>query len=147
MKRYVVIDASLAVMWAVPESYSEQALRLAELWGKEDTGLLAPCLLLTEATNVLYKRVLRKEMDLPQAQEALEVIMAFGIEIQEEGGLHRRALELSLQLGQPATYDAHYLALALWHNCLLWTGDRRFYHSARKSFPQVHWVGGSGIDG
>ena len=144
MERYVVIDGSLAVMWAVPESYSEQALRLAELWGKEDTGLLAPCLLLTEATNALYKRVIRKEMDLPQAQEALEVIMAFGIEIQEEGGLHSRALELSLQLGQPATYDAHYLALALLHNCLLWTGDRRFYNSARKSFPQVHWVGGQG---
>ena len=53
MERYVVIDASLAVMWAVPESHSEQALRLAELWGKEDTGLLAPCLLLTEAANAL----------------------------------------------------------------------------------------------
>jgi predicted nucleic acid-binding protein len=144
MERNVVVDASLAVMWAVPENYSEQALLLAETWGREDTGLLAPCLLLTEVTNALYKRIMRQEMDLPKAREALEVIMAFGLEIQEEGGLHGLALELSLQLGQSATYDAHYLALALMADCPLWTGDRRYYNSARKSFPQVHWVGEKG---
>jgi predicted nucleic acid-binding protein len=96
---------------------------------------------LTEATNALYKRVVRRVMDLSQAQEALEVIMAFGIEIYEEGGLHHRALGLSRQLGQPAAYDAHYLALAIIEDCPLWTGDKRFYHAARKSYPQVHWVG------
>lgn len=77
-------------------------------------------------------------MDLPQA---LDVIMAFGIEIYEEGGLHHRALALSRQLGQPATYDAHYLALAIIEDCPLWTGDKRFYLAASKSYPQVHWVG------
>ena len=69
------------------------------------------------------------------------MILAFGIEIHEEAGLHALAIELSLQLGQPATYDAHYLALALIIGCSLWTGDQRFFKSARKSFPQVHWVG------
>jgi predicted nucleic acid-binding protein len=142
MERIVVIDASLAVMWAVPENYSARALMLAETWSEEETRLLAPCLLLTEVTNALYKRIIRKEMDLPKVREALEVILAFGIEIHEEAGLHTLAIELSLQLGQPATYDAHYLALALMHGCPLWTGDRRFYISARKSFSQVHWVGG-----
>lgn len=127
-------------MWAVPETYSARALGLAETWSEEETRLLAPCLLLTEVTNALYKRIIRKEMDLPKVQEALEVILAFGIEIHEEAGLHTLAIELSL-LGQPATYDSHYLALALMHDCLLWTGDRRFFDSTRKSFPQVHWVG------
>ena len=141
MERIAVIDASLAVMWAVPENYSARALLLAETWSKEEARLLAPCLLLTEVTNALYKRILRKEMDLPLALEALEVILAFGIEIHEEAGLHALSLELSLQLGQPATYDAHYLALALKHDCPLWTGDRRFYNAAKKIFPQVHWVG------
>ncbi|MFH0789534.1 MAG: type II toxin-antitoxin system VapC family toxin [Pseudomonadota bacterium] len=144
MEKIVVIDASLAVMWAVPENYSGQALMLAEAWGKEEIRLLAPCLLLTEVTNALYKRIIRKEMNLPKVQEAMEVILAFGIEIHEEAGLHTLALDLSLQLGQTATYDAHYLALAVMHGCPLWTGDRRFYNSARKSFPQVHWVGEGG---
>ena len=59
-----VIDASLAVMWAVPENYSARALLLAETWSEEETRLLAPCLLLTEVTNALHKRIIRKEMDL-----------------------------------------------------------------------------------
>ncbi len=145
MERTVVIDASLAVMWAVPENYSAQALLLAENWGEKEIGLLAPCLLLTEVTNALYKRIMRKEMDLAKAQKALEVILSFGIEIHEEAGLHALALELSLKLGQPATYDAHYLALALMRECPLWTGDRRFYNAARKLFPLVHWIGERGI--
>jgi predicted nucleic acid-binding protein len=144
MGKIVVIDASLAVMWAIPENYSVQALRLAETWGEEETRLLAPCLLLTEVTNALFKRIVRKEMDLAKVLEALEVILAFGIEIHEEAGLHTLAIELSLQLGQPATYDDHYLALALMQDSLLWTGDRRFYQAARKPFPQVHWVGERG---
>jgi predicted nucleic acid-binding protein len=145
MGNIVVIDASLAVMWAVPENYSVQALRLAETWGEEETRLLAPCLLLTEVTNALFKRIVRKEMDLVKTIEALEVILAFGIEIHEEAGLHTLAIELSLKLGQSATYDAHYLALALIRECPLWTGDRRFHQAAKKSFPQVHWVGERGI--
>jgi predicted nucleic acid-binding protein len=115
MERIVVIDASLAVMWAIPENYSARAFMLAETWSEEETRLLAPCLLLTEVINALYKRIIRKELDLPKVQEALEVILAFGIEIHEEAGLHTLALDLSLQLGQPATYDVHYLALTLMH--------------------------------
>ncbi len=144
MEQNVVIDASLAVMWAVPENYSARALLLAETWDEQETCLLAPCLLLTEVTNALYKRIIRKEMGLPKVREALEVILAFGIEILDEAGLHTLAIEVALQLGQPATYDAHYLALALMYDCPLWTGDRRFYNSARKSFPRVHWVGEGG---
>ena len=144
MEQNVVIDASLAVMWAVPENYSDRALMLAKTWIEEGTRFLAPCLLLTEVTNALYKRIIRKEMDLSKVRQAMEVILAFGIEIHEEAGLHTLAIEVSLQLGQPATYDAHYLALALMVGCPLWTGDRRFYNSARKSFPQVHWVGERG---
>ena len=49
-----------------PGNYSDQALLLAETWSKEETPLLAPCLLLTEVTNALYKRIIRKEMDLPK---------------------------------------------------------------------------------
>lgn len=144
MGNIVVIDASLAVMWAVPENYSAQALKLAETWGEKETRLLAPCLLLTEVTNALFKRIVRKEMDLAKVLEALEVVLAFGIEIHEEAGLHALAIELSLQLGQPATFDGHYWALALMQNCPLWTGDRHFYQATRKSFPQVHWVGERG---
>lgn len=53
MSATVVIDASLATMWAVPEPHSEQALTLAGQWAETATRLLAPCLLVAEVTNAL----------------------------------------------------------------------------------------------
>ncbi len=141
MTKEIVVDASLTVMWAIPEHYSIQALSLADQWAKGDTRLIAPCLMLTELTNALYKRILRGEMELETTIEALRVVMGFGIEIREEPGLHSKALELSWQLRRPNTYDCHYLALGEIYRCDLWTGDERFYNSVRKSFPSVYWIG------
>ena len=141
MSKIVVIDASLAAMWAVPEVHSNQALALANQWAQEDTRLIAPCLMLTEVTNAFYKRVVRREVDLATAIAALHVVLKFGIEIREEPGLHSRAMELSHQLKRPTTYDCHYLALAEIHNCELWTGDERFYNSTKEIMHQVNWIG------
>jgi len=141
MSKIVVIDASLAAMWSVPEVYSDQALTLANQWAEQNTLLIAPCLMLTEVTNAFYKRVVRREMDLVTGIEALHVVLEFGIEIREEPGLHSRAMELSHQLKRPTTYDCHYLALAEIHNCELWTGDERFYNSVKETMHQVKWIG------
>lgn len=141
MSKIVVIDASLAAMWAVPETYSNQALVLANQWAQEHARLIAPCLMLTEVTNAFYKRVARREMELDTGIAALHVVLEFGIEIHEEPGLHSRAMELSHQLKRPTTYDCHYLALAEIRNCELWTGDERFYNSVKETMHQVKWIG------
>jgi predicted nucleic acid-binding protein len=141
MSKIVVIDASLAAMWAVPEVYSNQALALANQWAQEHTRLIAPCLMLTELTNAFYKRVVRREVDLATGIAALHVVLEFAIEIREEPGLHSRAMELSHELKRPTTYDCHYLALAEIHNCELWTGDERFYNSVKETMHQVKWIG------
>lgn len=137
----VVVDASFATMWAVPEPYSERALTLAARWTREGTQLLAPCLLLAEVTNAVYKRVVRGEMDVDTAQAALVVILGFGIEIREEPGMQRQAMALAHQLRRPATYDCQYLALAEHRACDLWTGDERFYNAVKHAHPHVQWIG------
>lgn len=137
----VVVHASLAAMWVVPERYSAAALGLAERWARDGTRILAPCLLLAELTNALYKRVLRREMELATALAALDVALGFSVELCEEPGTPARAIELAHELGQPTTYDCHYLALAERYECELWTGDRRFFNTVAKSVSRVRWVG------
>ena len=61
-------------MWAVPEPDSQHALSLASQWAERGLRLLAPCLMLAEVTNALYRRIIRGEMDLRTAQAALDVI-------------------------------------------------------------------------
>lgn len=141
MSERVVIDASLAAMWAVPEPYSERALTLAGQWAQAGTRLLAPCLLLAEVTNALYKRIVRGELDLDRAQAALKVILGFAIEIREEAGLPARAMALAHELRRPTTYDCHYLALAQHYHCELWTGDQRFSNAVKPAIPWVKWIG------
>lgn len=141
MKGVAVIDASLAAMWGMPESFTDHALALARRWGREHIQPIAPSLILPEITNAFYKRVTRKESDLATAIKALRIVMDFGIEIREEPGLHSKAMELAHQLNRPNTYDCHYLALSEIHHCPFWTGDERFYNSVKNSFPKVHWIG------
>ena len=141
MSEEVVIDASLAAMWVLPELHSQEALMPAHDWSEAGVHLLAPCLLLAEVTNAVYKRVVRGELDMPIAQAALELILGFDVGIREEPGLPARAMTLANQLGRPSTYDCHYAALAERHHCEFWTGDQRFYHAAKDAISWVRWVG------
>jgi predicted nucleic acid-binding protein len=141
MKGFVVIDASLAAMWGIPESFTDSALSLARQWAREKIQPIAPSLILPEITNAFYKRVTRREIDLSAAIGALHIVLDFGIEIREEPGLHAWAMELAHKLKRPNTYDCHYLALSEIHHCPLWTGDERFYNAAGNYFPQLNWVG------
>ena len=141
MPETVVVDASLAVMWAMPEAYSVQALSLAERWARTETSLLAPCLIISEITNALYKRVVRREIDLATAREGLAVVFGFGIEIREEPNLSVQAMKWAHRLRQSSAYDGQYVALAELRECPLWTGDRRLYQAAKPFVSWVHWVG------
>jgi predicted nucleic acid-binding protein len=143
MPAAVVIDASLAAMWAIPEPHTEQALALASRWIEAGTRLLAPCLLIAELTNALYKRVVREEMDLPTAQAALDIVLRFSIDVQERPGLGARAMALAQRLRRPTTYDCHYLALAEHYGCELWTGDERFFNAVHRQIPWIRWVAGT----
>jgi predicted nucleic acid-binding protein len=141
VKGVAVIDASLAAMWGILESFTDRALALANKWAQKGIQPIAPSLILPEITNALYKRVTRGEINVMTAIEALHIVLDFGIEIREEPGLHSKAMELAHQLKRPNTYDCHYLALSEIHQCPLWTGDERFYNSVKNSFPEVKWIG------
>ena len=141
MSQSVVVDASLAAMWVLPETHSQQALALADYWGRQDISLVAPSLFLAEVTNALYKRVRRKEFTLLHAQEALQVIFGFSLDLVEEPGLGEEAMTLAHQLRQPTTYDCHYLALAQRYNCEFWTGDQKFCRAVQVHTTLVRWVG------
>lgn len=137
----VVVDASLAAMWSVPEPLTEAALARASEWAGRGTRLLAPCLLVAEVTNAVYKRVFRGEMDLDTAEAALSVVLAFPIDLREEPNLATRAMSLAHEHRRPNTYDCHYLALAERHQCELWTGDQRLYNAVKSKLAWVKWIG------
>lgn len=141
MNRRVVVDASVAAAWVLPEAQSDAALRHAERWLAEGAALLAPALFAAELTNALYKRVRRGEMSLAAAREALRIVGAFGVELREEPGTPDRALVLASTHSRPTTYDCAYLALAEAVDGEFWTGDQRFYNAVSGHEARVRWIG------
>jgi predicted nucleic acid-binding protein len=137
----VVVDASLAVKWLLPEVHSDKAVALARSWAEGGTQPVAPYLMPVEVANALHRRVVRNEVTVEAAFRLLENLLASGIELREPPRLHSRALEIASKLRQDAAYDAHYLALADILRCELWTADERFYRVASGAFAQVRWLG------
>lgn len=116
----IVVDASVAVKWVIPEELSDQA---ESLRGRADR-LLAPDLLLPEAANALWKKLLRREITTREAAQALDLLMASGLDLRPSGPLLGRALTLAQRLRHPV-YDCIYVALAQAEGATLVTADQR----------------------
>lgn len=67
----------------------------------------------------------------------LDIALRFEIATYEDADLRRRALKLAEALSLPATYDAHYLALAERLGAEFWTADRCLAQAAQKALPWV----------
>lgn len=116
----IVVDASVAVKWVIPEELSDQA---ESLRGRADR-LLAPDLLLPEAANALWKKLLRREITTREAAQALDLLMTSGLDLRPSGPLLGRALTLAQRLRHPV-YDCIYVALAQAEGATLVTADQR----------------------
>jgi predicted nucleic acid-binding protein len=123
-----VVDASVAIKWLVDEPGAPVAALLL------DHPLAAPDLLGPECANVLWKKVMRGELSVPEAET-----MAAALE-QAEIALHptrrhwRAAVALASALRHPA-YECIYLCLAEELALPLITADARLVRTLRTSSP------------
>lgn len=117
----MVIDASVAVKWYLPEVDSERAAAILE----RGDPLVAPDLLVAEFGNVLWKKVRGGELNRTEAEEIVEAFTTSQpVAVQATGPFLRAALDIATGW-QITAYDALYLALALAESCPLVTADQR----------------------
>ena len=135
----VVVDTSLAIKWIVYEADSPLAQTLLIGWATKNYFLMAPDLLIYEITNSLYKKVRKEEITYEAPIHALNTLMETSLyfEAIADEKLSLRALDFARAFKLPATYDAHYLALAEREQCEFWTADERLYNAVRE---QLAWV-------
>lgn len=117
----LVIDASVAAKWYIPEIDSRRAHAI--LAGGQ--RLLAPDLLLAEVGNILWKKVRRGELDVVDAHEVVAALTTTGpLELISTSHLLPAALDVAISYGR-SVYDALYVALAHQQSCPLVTADER----------------------
>lgn len=118
----LVVDASVAVKWLLPEILDREALRLTE----PRYELFAPDLILAEVGSALGRRVGRAEITSEAAMIALEGLSRMGLDLHPLGLYALAALDLACRLRQ-SLYDCVYLALAIRLDVAVVTADRRFF--------------------
>ncbi len=118
----VVVDASVALKWFLPEPDSV----LAEALLRRADTLLAPTLIVSEVCNAAWKRFRRGETTARQLQWVAERITGVGMLLISDEALAVPATAIARRLDHPV-YDCLYLALADERGAMLVTADRRLH--------------------
>jgi len=115
----LVIDASIALKWVIPEPDSEAASALRH------EELIAPSIWIAEAANALWRLVRLNELAADEAYQRLAElgggpVASVAIEPHVDS-----ALRVATEIRHPI-YDCLYLAVALHYGSEVVTADRRF---------------------
>lgn len=124
----VVVDASVAIKWFIPEDDSEFAIALAA----SKSHLLAPDFLLIECANTTWKKVQRQQVNYHQALVIIQALNKLPLTFSGAYNLLDAAYELAVEIKQ-SVYDCLYLALAIANDSYVVTADKRFYNAVSKS--------------
>lgn len=134
----VCVDASLAVKVVVAEPDSDKADSLFEEWADAGRELIAPAFFEVETDSILrQKLIVRRELNVEQAQAAFLKLQALPIRQLSLGGQRNRAWEIAAELGAATVYDATYLALAELRGCEFWTADQRLFNQVKDKLSYV----------
>ena len=133
----ICVDANVIVrLIVVPTDTAVQ--KYWEQWTLAQTSLVAPHLIFYEIVNGFHQYWKQDKLDARTHKSAMETVFSLRINLIGDADLHRRAAELAQNFNMPATYDAHYLALAERLNIDLWTTDARLFNTV-KPFG-IEWV-------
>ena len=128
----VVIDASAAASWVIPDESSPVSEQLfADVMDSSGT-YHAPGLWLWETANILLVAARRRRVHQEQVEAGLALLSGCPIEFDALPDRHRRSQIMRLAHVHGLTfYDASYLELALRLNSQLASSDRQLVHAAK----------------
>ena len=121
----LIIDASVAVKWILPEPLRPLALRLRR---SSSHQLYAPAFLDVELANVLWKNVRKGTIDREEAGIRIGQLPEWRLTRHPDASLVEAAFDLAARLDR-TVYDCLYLALAVRLGGLMVTVDERFINS------------------
>lgn len=123
----LVVDASVAVKWVLPEpateSDSDRATALLNAIRESRVELVQPPHWLAEVAAVISR--LRPEV----ANQAVDLLHALELAVEEDADIYKRASRIARQLDHHL-FDTLYHALALERDAVLVTADDRYLRKA-----------------
>jgi predicted nucleic acid-binding protein len=137
----VCVDANFVVYLVSSDPPETRFRDLWDQWQESEYRITAPALIYFEVSNSFHRLAVGRLLLPERASQFLEDALNLNITLYSDAELHQRALTLARQLTLPATYDAHYLALAQRLGAEFWTADRRLVQAVQATLPWVNLVG------
>jgi predicted nucleic acid-binding protein len=131
-----VLDASIALCWVLPRSFSAKALKLRDDYINRVHNFIAPDHFPGEIANALTKAERQKLIPVGNAAGCYATILADCPILDPYFPLAARAIDISSKT-RTAFYDCLYVALAEQEQCEVVTVDDKFINGIQKQFPFV----------
>ena len=141
MKTFV-LDASIAVKWALPqarEPLMDQALRLLKGYADGEVEFIVPDIFWAELGNVLWRGTRQQRWSRDQAEAVLADIRTRDFQTVPSLLLLPAALAIAFKYDR-SVYDCLYVALAVESKTELVTADERLANALAAQLP-VKWLG------
>jgi predicted nucleic acid-binding protein len=138
----LVLDASVAVKWAIPfagEPLSAEALALLKRHSGGEFDFIVPDIFWVEVASALCEGVQRKRWTRDDAEQAVAAMQAPDFVTVATYALLREGLNIAFTYDQ-TLYDCLYVALARDSRSYLITADERLANALAARFP-VKWLG------
>jgi len=138
----VVVDASVAVKWFLPENGEglvRQALALLDAYDKEEIRFVVPDLFFVETASAIWKAVCVGRVPRTFGDQALVLLTQREFATVPSLKLLDKAFQIAADYGR-TVYDCLYVALAVQTKSQLITADERLANSLAARFP-VKWLG------
>jgi predicted nucleic acid-binding protein len=138
----VVVDASVAVKWYLPEngeSLASEALALLDKYDREEVQFVVPDLFYVEIASAIWKAVRVGRVPRTFGDQALDLLMQREFPTVPSLKLLDSAFQIASAHGR-TVYDSLYVALAVQTNSQLITADERLANSLAARFP-IKWLG------
>ena len=138
----VVVDASVAVKWFLPENgeaYVAEALALLDKYDENEVGIVVPDLFYVEIASAIWKAVRAGRVSQEFGDQALALLTQREFATVPSLKLLDEAFQIATT-HERSVYDSLYVALAVQTNSQLITADERLANALAARFP-VKWLG------
>ncbi len=136
----VVVDASVALKWLLPEPGRVAANALLERAAGGEVRLIGPPHLAVEVASALTRLCRRKLLMPDQARRLYRLYRRIAPGVVESEALTQSAMELALA-HQLSVWEAVYLAMAVAEGGTMVTADQRFCRAAGPAFAIIRYLG------
>lgn len=135
----LVVDASVAIKWFIPEPLSFEARRILDDYQVGTRTLLAPDLINAEVGNIVWKKQTFQGLAAADAKKVIDEFRKLAILVTPTGDPLEDAYGLAVTHGR-SVYDSLYLALSIREGCQFVTADEKLVNAVCSSLSTAIWL-------